>query len=131
VELTFAVAGAPLEPYMGMAGHAIVARADGKVFVHLHPNGTIPRAAQLVYELREPGDTVRGRLGHGITELHGGAASRSNVEERPPHQGHAVTAGETVSFPYAFPSPGQYRVWVQVKQAGRIVTGAFDATVVP
>ena len=116
VELTFTVPGAQLEPYMGMAGHAIVARSDGQVFVHLHPNGTIPRAAQLVYELREPGDTVRGRLGQRITARGADA-----------HAEHATPA--TVAFPYAFPSPGHYRIWVQVKSGGRILTGAFEAEV--
>jgi hypothetical protein len=131
VELRFTVTSGALEPYMGMAGHAIVAREDGGVFVHLHPNGTIPRAAQLVYELREAGDTVRGRLGQRITNLERreGTASRGGVEEgRVLHAGHA-TAAETVIFPYAFPQPGRYRIWVQVKSGGRILTGAFDAEV--
>ncbi|MGH7656385.1 MAG: hypothetical protein ACREN6_17180 [Gemmatimonadaceae bacterium] len=37
-------AGKPLtvQPYMGMAAHAIVVRDDGKVFEHLHPTGTTP-----------------------------------------------------------------------------------------
>jgi hypothetical protein len=36
--------GAPLsvEPYMGMAAHAVVVRDDGAVFVHLHPMGSTP-----------------------------------------------------------------------------------------
>jgi hypothetical protein len=116
LNLTFAASGGPLEPYMGMAGHAIVARMDGAVFVHLHPQGTIPRAAQLVYELREPGDTVRGRLGRRITERAG------------EHVNHGPQP-ETVTFPYAFPQPGRYRIWVQVKSGGRILTGAFEAEV--
>ena len=28
-----------------------------------------------------------------------------------------------VGFPYGFPSPGQYRIFVQMKRAGEIVTG--------
>jgi len=38
------------------------------------------------------------------------------------------TAGE-VSFPYAFPKSGPYRIWVQTKSEGRILTGVFDTTV--
>jgi hypothetical protein len=116
VDLRFDVAGKTLEPYMGMAGHAVIARDDGAVFVHLHPLGTIAAAAQLVYRLREPGDTVRGRLGRRISELAPAQA----------HAGHGTTS---VSFPYAFPEPGRYRIWVQVKTGGRIETGSFEAVV--
>ena len=43
----------------------------------------------------------------------------------------ALPAGEAgaVSFPYAFPKPGRYRLWVQVKRDHRILTGVFDAEV--
>jgi hypothetical protein len=34
-----------------------------------------------------------------------------------------------VSFPYGFPKPGAYRVFVQMKRGGRILTGAFTTTV--
>jgi hypothetical protein len=37
--------------------------------------------------------------------------------------------GSSVSFPYAFPKPGRYRLWVQVQRAHRILTAVFDAEV--
>jgi hypothetical protein len=119
--LTFAVAApdgkpAALEPYMGMAGHLVLTRDDGAVFVHLHPAGTISLAAQETFELRRPGDTIPGALAQRLAE-----------RDASPHA--MVVAGNTVSFPYSFPRPGNYRLWVQVKRGGRILTGAFDTAV--
>jgi len=37
----------------------------------------------------------------------------------------------TVTFPYGFPTPGRYRIFVQMKHASTIETGVFDATVSP
>lgn len=105
-----------LEAYMGMPGHAVVARDDGSVFVHLHPMGTISMASQMAFAMREPGDSVRGRLGRRITEAGIPMA-------------HSAVASNVVSFPYAFPKAGEYRIWVQVKQNGRVLTGAFHASV--
>jgi hypothetical protein len=89
-----------LELYMGMPGHAVFVRRDLKVFAHVHPSGSAPMAALDI------------------------AMPQSN-----PHAQHAATTPSTVTFPYGFPEPGQYRIFVQVKRAGRIVTGAFDADV--
>ena len=106
-----------LEPYMGMAGHLMLTRDDGAVFVHLHPLGTISWAAQQTFLLRGPADTVFGTVGRRLTEM----------EQRGAMTGESV--GSTVSFPYAFPRPGHYRLWVQVQRAHRILTAAFDAEV--
>jgi hypothetical protein len=111
-------AGVPadVEPYMGMAAHAMVLRADGRVFVHLHPEGTISMAAQERLLRRERGDTA----------LHG-ADQPADVAT---HAGHdaAATFPGALAFPFAFPQPGIYRVWVQVRHAGRVRTAAFDVT---
>jgi hypothetical protein len=125
IELRFAVRGRDgrpeaLEPYMGMPSHAVITRADGAVFVHLHPSGTISMASQLAYTLRQPGDTTKGVLGARITSAE--RASQPMVMEEEPG---------TVTLPYAFPKPGHYRIWVQVKVRGRILTGVFDTQVGP
>lgn len=106
-----------LEPYVGMAGHAVVTRDDGAVFVHLHPNGTISMASQMAVTMRTPADSVSGRLGQRI------AASTMPAASMP--------SDGIVGFPYAFPQPGKYHMWVQVKHDGRVVTGAFAFDVTP
>ena len=116
------LAGNPvqLEPYMGMAAHAVVMRDDRSVFIHLHPSGTVPMAAKRSFDLRTPSDTIAGTLSRRVTA--------TDSAESGGHAGMAMN--NVVSFPYAFPSAGKYRVWVQVKRAGRVITGAFDAEVV-
>ncbi|MDF1502087.1 hypothetical protein [Roseisolibacter sp. H3M3-2] len=104
-----------VEPYMGMAAHAMVLREDGSVFVHLHPMGTISMAAQRRLLRREAGDTT----------LHGAAQPADTAD----HAGHEVTYPGTVGFPFAFPEPGAYRVWVQLRQGGRVRTAAFATQV--
>jgi len=117
--LRFEVRGAdgqpvPLEPYMGMQAHAVINRDDGAVFVHLHPMGTLNMAAQQVFA-----DMA---MDH---SAHASMAGMAGMD----HSAH--TAGSVVSFPYEFPQPGRYRVWVQVKSAGQVLTGVFVASVAP
>jgi hypothetical protein len=41
----------------------------------------------------------------------------------------AASLEPQVSFPYGFPKAGEYRIFVQIKRAGQIETGVFDAHV--
>jgi hypothetical protein len=90
-----------MENYMGMAGHAVFLSQDGKVFAHVHPAGSVSMAAAM---------------------MAAGPAHNVSVME---HE----RAGAEVSFPYGFPQPGDYRIFVQVKRAGQVETGAFRAHV--
>jgi hypothetical protein len=95
-------AAQPLEPYMGMMGHAAFMRTDGSTFAHVHPSGSVPMAS--------------------LAALEGSAPNAD------PHAGHAMADGKSeVAFPYGFPRAGDYRIFVQIKRAGRIETGVFDA----
>ena len=118
---------------MGMPGHAVVMRDDGAVFIHLHPAGTISTAAQMSFVMRQPGDTIPGRLAGRLTvdssRVHDSHAIASVNALPPSAVGTSSADNGTVQFPYAFPEPGTYRIWVQVKRNGRVLTGAFIATV--
>lgn len=34
-----------------------------------------------------------------------------------------------ISFPYGFPKAGEYRMFIQIKRAGKVETGIFDVKV--
>lgn len=108
--------GAParLEPYLGMSAHAVVTRLDGSVYVHLHPMGTVTMAAQEAFLARDRGDTT--------------ASGQLRPGEHAMNAAPADTLG-VIEFPYAFPKSGNYRLFVQVKRSGRILTGAFAIAV--
>lgn len=117
-----------LEPYLGMPAHALVSRHDGTVFAHLHAGGSFAMASQQVLEAIQRGDT--------LPSVRPGASPRAVVRQaNTAMAGHVGTAappawvGDSLSFPFAFPSGGRYRVWVQVRRNGVVRTGAFDATV--
>lgn len=90
-----------LQLYMGMLGHAAFVKRDGSVFAHVHPSGSVPMAA---------------------LSLTASAAA-------PAHHHQAGQLPAEVGFPYGFPSPGDYRIFIQIKRQGRIETGVFDAHV--
>jgi hypothetical protein len=43
--------------------------------------------------------------------------------------GAAQPIAPVVEFPYGFPSPGRYRIFIQMKHANTVETGVFDAEV--
>lgn len=87
-----------LEPYMGMGGHAEFIKTDGSVFAHVHPTGSVPMASVAV-------------------------ASPEAMMAM-----HETKPGPVVSFPYGVPTPGTYRIFVQMKRAGKVETGTFEFT---
>jgi hypothetical protein len=42
---------------------------------------------------------------------------------------HEMSLPSEVSFPYGFPQPGDYRIFVQIRRAGQVHTAMFDASV--
>ncbi len=95
-----------MELYMGMLGHVAFVRSDRTVFAHIHPSGSVPMPA---LALTLPGNPHAGHMGMTMTPQ--------------------ASLPAEVSFPYGFPRPGNYRLYVQVKRGGRIETGIFDAHV--
>jgi hypothetical protein len=90
--------------YMGMLGHAAFVKTDGTVFAHIHPNGSVSMAALMLVSNDAPMDHSAMQMG-----------------EKP------AVLPNTVSFPYGFPSPGRYRIFVQMKHGETVETGVFDA----
>jgi hypothetical protein len=119
----------PLQPYLGMAAHAVVLKEDGSVFIHLHPMGTISMTAQYALANRLDNDlTLCGPMDIETAAMYD---TMGVVDNRKPSVMHPKESlekfGNEVSFPYVFPSAGKYRVWVQVKSEDKIYTSAFEA----
>ncbi|MFN7998128.1 MAG: hypothetical protein U0Q18_31190 [Bryobacteraceae bacterium] len=103
-----------MELYMGMPGHAAFVRTDRSVFAHVHPSGSVPMASL------------------SLTQNSDGNGSMSMAGMNHAMMGHSMMMQPLppeVSFPYGFPKPGDYRIYVQVKRGGVIETGVFDAHV--
>ena len=92
-----------MQPYLGMAGHAAFVKTDGTVFAHTHPEGSVAMAALAL-------------AGGSMDTMPG-----MTMETRP--------LAPEVDFPYGFPTPGAYRIFIQMKHGGTVETGVFDAVV--
>jgi hypothetical protein len=100
-----------LEPYMGMAAHAEVIATDLSVFAHIHPAGSVSMAA----------------LEMAQSELRPMSLAGAGMAMEMSHSANA--APPNFSFPYGFPHPGDYRIFVQFKRSAQIETAAFDVHV--
>lgn len=124
---------AVLEPYVGMSAHAVVERIDGKVYVHLHPMGTISMAAQAAFLARDRGDstpTGHLRLADDVMSMNAcGQPTAAHAVSRGGAPRACVPGDAAIAFPYAFPRGGSYRLFVQVRRNGRVLTGAYALTV--
>lgn len=145
-ELKFAVAdeagkATALEPYLGMGGHAAIVRSDGSVYIHLHPIGTYSMAAEgsLVNRIADTARTFRypdpvafrDSIDAYVKTLNNLPEAEKNrrLMTDMPAMNHAMKTNNMVQFPYAFPRAGRYRIWVQVRRQGRVLTGVFDTQV--
>jgi hypothetical protein len=95
---------------MGMAGHLVIVKRDLTVFAHVHPSGSMPMAALMLLEKQKISSTLE------MTAMAGMPEAAMSPE---------------VTFPYGFPDPGDYRLFVQIKRSGQVQTVAFDAHVEP
>lgn len=133
---------AELQTYLGMMGHAAVIKDDASVYIHLHPNGTYSSTAVQVLQkridetsnkrpnlnnakkFRDSVDNVLAKL-QSMTEAERDKLLMGDMK----HEANGHHDGQ-VTFPYVFPKAGHYRVWLQVKREGKILTGVFDANVI-
>jgi hypothetical protein len=98
-----------MQPYLGMAGHAAFVKTDGTVFAHTHPEGSAAMVDVMLANASlnpdEPGGPPQ--------------MAMPKPEKLAPE----------VEFPYGFPTPGRYRIFIQMKHANTVETGVFDAQV--
>lgn len=116
-----------MQLYMGMLGHAAFVKTDGTVFAHIHPMGTASMAAM---SLAQGGAATQAGSGdmHGPYKK-GMDMNDMNMSDMPGMDMSSSSLPSEVSFPYGFPTPGRYRIFVQMKHGRTVETGVFDASV--
>lgn len=95
--------------YMGMPGHAAFVKTDDTVFAHVHPTGSVSMAAFVLAQNASVSSMA--------------AMDMSAMDAR------STSLPANVAFPYGFPTPGRYRIFVQMKHGNTIETGVFDTEV--
>ncbi len=115
--------------YMGMLGHAAFLKTDGSAFAHIHPIGSVSMAAFMLAQ--EQNTTARSSQ---PIQSEAPGTAMDDMPDMPgmDHVHHMPAVSNLpneVSFPYGFPTPGRYRIFVQMKHGDTVETGVFDADV--
>ncbi len=95
-----------------------------------YPNGQVARDLELYMGMAGHAAFVRSD-GSVFAHIHpSGTVAMPALRLADPSGGMNMDAPPPeVSFPYGFPQPGRYRIIVQLKRAGTVQTGMFDALV--
>ena len=112
-----------------MAGHMEIVRSDRSVFAHIHPDGTVSMAALSLAQQSLNSGKVSPAVSPAAICLRWPCRCRVRCRWRCPGRSRGIRLPATVTFPYGFPKPGVYRLFVQMKHSGHIVTGVFDCDV--
>ena len=115
---------AHMRPYLGMAGHAAFLKTDGTVFAHVHPEGSAAMAAVMLAKDQGAVPALSAPKGDMMSDMPG-----MNSMSTMAIPADADLGSNAVEFPYGFPSPGRYRIFIQMKHDSVVETGAFDAIV--
>jgi hypothetical protein len=117
-----------MQLYMGMLGHAAFVKTDETVFAHIHPMGTASMAA---LSLAEGAGTqaAAGDMSGPAMNMKAPDMKDMHMNGMPDMDMGPSSLPNEVSFPYGFPAPGRYRIFVQMKHGHTVETGVFDATV--
>ena len=132
---------AVLQPYLGMMGHVAVVKTDGSVYIHLHPTGTVSSTSVDVMQKRVEETSVEPFIATPLVFKDSIDKVLAKIQTMPeaqrdqflmPNMNHNTKEhhGGSVKFPYVFPTAGSYRIWLQIKRDGKILTGVFDAVVI-
>jgi hypothetical protein len=106
-----------MQLYLGMPGHAAFVKSDFSTFAHTHPDGSAAMPAVMLADASTAAASN--------TPAMGGMAMPGMAMSATPSE----PISSTVEFPYGFPSPGRYRIFIQMKHANTVETGVFDVEV--
>jgi hypothetical protein len=111
-----------MQLYLGMPGHAAFVKSDFSTFAHTHPDGSAAMPAVMLANASTAASESSGTSN--IRDMSGMDMSGMDMSAVP-----SEPISSTVEFPYGFPSPGRYRIFIQMKHANTVETGVFDAEV--